>query len=377
MLELNHMKIAIQAADLDAERIDGTRVYILNLLRCFGKIAPGDEFFLYHRRAFNPELTPPGFSNYLIKQMDFPCLWTQTRFAWELLKDDPEILWMPMHNLPLLRKKKLRTVVTVHDLAYKHFPDYFPKRDLRELNFLGDFAVRNADKLIAISESTKRDILHFYPGIREGKIKVIHHGFDAGLFSQARNFAAEEKVKKKLGIEGGYILYSGAIQPRKNLKALIDAFERYKKENGSEIKLVLAGGNAWLWEQIKEKAEKSPFNMDIIMPGKLKFDDLGHLMRGAAVYAYPSLYEGFGITILEALASQVPLITADNSSLQEVGGDAAQYFDANDAVELAEKIRLVLSDEKLREEMVAKGLTQIKKFSWEKCARETLEWFRG
>lgn len=372
------MKIAIQAADLDNGRIDGTRVYILNMLRHFGRLAPEDEFLIYHRRDFNPELTPPEFSNYEIKKVSSPFLWTQTRFAWELLKDDPDILWMPMHNLPLVRKKKLLTVVTVHDLAYKHFPDYFPKRDLRELNFLGDLAIKNADRLIAISQSTKRDILQFYPGIREEKIKVIHHGFDGELFSQARDFDAEARVKKELGIDGNYILYSGAIQPRKNLKILIEAFEILKKNNaGGDLKLVLAGGKAWMWEETFAKAENSPFRADIIMPGKLKFDDLGHLVRGAEIYVFPALYEGFGIPLLEALAARVPLVTANNSSLREVGGGAAEYFDAKNAAELAEKIKMVLSDEKLKKEMIARGLTQIKKFSWEKCAAETLEWLES
>lgn len=370
------MKIAIQAADLDNKRIDGTRVYILNLLRHFGKLAPSDEFLIYHRGDFNPELAPPEFSNYKIKKINFPFLWTQTRFTWELLKDNPDVLWMPMHNLPLIRKKKLKTVVTVHDLAYKYFPEYFPKKDLCKLNLLGSLAINGADKLIAISESTKRDILKFYPRVREEKIKVIYHGFDAVLFSQERNRTEEIKIKKELGIDGDYILYSGAIQPRKNLQTLIEAFEIYKKSSGSDIKLVLAGGNAWLWEKVKEKADQSPFKQDIIMPGKLKFGVLGHLTRGAAVYAYPSLYEGFGITVLEAMAARVPLISADNSSLREVGGGAAEYFNANNAKELAEKIKKVFSDERLRNDMIAKGLEQIRKFSWEKCAAETLEWMK-
>lgn len=372
------MRIAIQAADLDAERIDGTRVYILNLLRQFGRLAPADEFLIYHRRDFNPELTPPEFSNYKIKKVGAPFFWTQTRFAFELWQDQPAALWMPMHNLPLLRKKTLRTVVTVHDLAYKYFSAYFPQKDLRELNWLGDLAITRADKLIAISESTKKDILKFYPDIQAEKIKVIYHGFDGELFSQTRDLAAEEKIQKELGISGRYLLYSGAIQPRKNLEKLIEAFEMVKKDCGAaeDLQLVLAGGKAWLWEKTLEKAARSPFQRDILWPGKLKFDELGHLLRGAAAYVFPSLYEGFGMTILEALAAGVPAIVADNSSLREVGGEAVAYFNARDARELAEKIKKVLADEKLRNELIAKGAEQVKKFSWEKCAAETLEWIK-
>ncbi|MFC1756353.1 glycosyltransferase family 4 protein [Patescibacteria group bacterium] len=370
------MKIAIQAADLDHNRIDGTRVYILNMLRHFGKISTNDDFFIYHRRDFNPELTPPNLSNYKIKKINFPFFWTQTRFACGVLKDNPDILWMPMHNLPVVRRGKLKTVVTVHDLAYKYFPEYFPKKDLRELNLLGDYAIRNAKKLIAVSESTKKDILKFYPKVKDENIKVIHHGFDAGIYSSVRDETKENKVKKSLGINGGYILYSGAIQPRKNLEVLIEAFELYKKKSNSDIKLVLAGGNAWLWEDVVKKARNSRFRRDIIMPGKLKFSDLGHLMRGADVYTFPSLYEGFGITILEALASGVPVISASNSSLPEVGGDAVEYFQDNNQEVLAKKIESVLLDKDLKSEMVAKGIEQIQKFSWEKCAQETLRWIK-
>ena len=368
------MNIAIQAADLDAERIDGTRVYILHMLRRLGLLSLDDIFFLYHRTTFNPALEPPHLKNYEIKAMEFPFLWTQTRFAWELFFHTPDVLWMPMHNLPFVRKKNMRTVVTVHDLAYKYFPEYFPKRDVLELNLLGDFAIRNADHLIAVSESTKRDILRWYPTMTEDRITVVYHGFDAELFSVGRNEDEEKRVRDSLCIDGDYLLYTGAIQPRKNLGVLIDAFAILKKRGGmKDLKLVLAGGDAWLSEGVHAKVEESTFRDDIVMPGQIAFGDLGHLMRGASAYVFPSLYEGFGIPVLEAFAARVPVIVADNSSLREVGGDAAGYFDANDAEELALKMQKVLSDDVLRTGTIARGLEQVKKFSWEKCARETLD----
>ncbi|MCD6149982.1 glycosyltransferase family 4 protein [bacterium] len=378
------MKIAIQAADLDHNRIDGTRVYLLNLLRHFGKISPNDEFLIYHRKNFNSELTPPELENYKIKKADFPFLWTQTRFAWEIWKDNPDALWMPMHNLPAVKRNDLKTIVTIHDLAFKYFPDHFPKKDLFKLNFLAGQAIKNADKIIAVSQSTKKDILKFYPKIKEEKIKVIYHGFDAELFH--RQFP-EEKVKKiltsyKLQVTN-YILYVGAIQPRKNLETLIKAFELYKKElkiknyELRDLKLVLAGGKAWMWESTIEKIKKSPFKKDIILTGKISFEDLAVLYKNAGIFIFPSLYEGFGIPILEAFASGVPVICARNSSLSEVGGKAAEYFKGSDAEELRGKIEKVLSDKELQNLMIIKGKKQIEKFSWEKCARETLEWIKS
>lgn len=379
------MRIALQAADLDCNRIDGTRVYILNMLRRFGEISTGDKFLIYHKNDFNPELAPPNFPNYKISKIKSPLFWTQTRFALELAKDKPDVLWMPMHNIPLITKllsnRRTRITITIHDLAFKIFPGHFPKYDLIKLNFLTNLAVKNADKIIAASESSKKDILKFYPSVAPEKIRVIHHGFDAKLFSQERNPEKEKETKNRLGISGGYILYSGAIQPRKNLKVLIEAFELLKKRSKEsnkikEIKLVLAGEKAWMSDDIINKVKTSDYSSDIILPGKIKFEDIGHLMRGASAYAFPSLYEGFGITVLEAMAAGVPVICSRNSSLPEVGGSAVLYFDAHNAEELAGKIDSVLNDKKLGDDLIANGWEQIKKFSWDKCARETLEWIK-
>jgi glycosyltransferase involved in cell wall biosynthesis len=386
----NGVKIAIQAADLDHSRIDGTRVYILNLLKYFGKLDSTSEFLLYHKNKFNPELTPPEFPNYKIKKICAPYFWTQLRFAYEIRKDKIDALWMPMHNIPFFHSKKIKTTVTIHDLAFKLFPESFPKLDLLKLNFLTDMAVRNADKIIAISQATKKDILQLYPKVDAEKIKVIYHGFSPDVFGRERDMAHEAKIKKELGIVGNFILYIGAIQPRKNLEVLIAAFELLKRRKQKELssqawelssfctlKLVLAGEKAWLSEKTIKMAEQSPYSKDIIMPGRLKFDDLGHLSRGAGVFSFPSLYEGFGLPILEAMAAKVPVVCADNSSLPEVGGEACLYFKASDPKDLAQKINSVLSAESLRTELIAKGLEQIKKFSWEKCAKETLEYIKS
>ncbi len=374
------MKIAIQAADLDAERIDGTRVYILNLLKYFGELDRSSEFLIYHKGKFNPQLTPANFPNYKITAKSLPCFWTQIRFSRMLWKDNPDVLWMPMHNVPIIRKKGLKTVVTIHDLAFKYFPETFTKKDLFKINLLTKVAVNFADKIITISESSKRDILRFYPKVREENIKVIYHGFDREVYEKDRDLAREEEIKKKYGIDGPYIIYIGAIQPRKNLEILIEAFDILKADpnsDGNGLKLVLVGEKAWLSDAVFKKIGESPYRRDIKVPGKVTFDDLGHLLRGAQIFVFPSLYEGFGIPILEAFASRVPVICADNSSLPEVGGKAALYFDGKNTHDLAEKISHVLGDVAFRDGLVAKGVEQIKKFSWEKCAKETLEYLKS
>ena len=389
------MKIAIHAADLDHKRIDGTRVYLFNTLKNFGTLDRNDSFNIYHQSEFNDHMTPPKFSNYLIKKIPFPFLWTQTRFAWQLFLDKPDVLWMPVHNVPIFRRKNLKIVVTIHDLAFKIFPQYFPKRDLAKLNRLSDLAIKNADRIIAVSEATKNDILKFYPQIPKEKITVIHHGFDTELFSsevernestlsiseRATKSSFSQKVSKeksdavlkchKLNVKS-YLLYVGAIQPRKNLGVLIEAFEKIKTKN-SELKLVFAGAPAWQYEATLEKIAKSPFVEDIVITGTIPFAHLSALYQNAQAFVFPSLYEGFGIPVLEAMASGTPVVLANNSSLPEVAGEAALYFDTLSSTDLASCLERILTDDALRTAMVEKGQKRAADFSWEKCAQQTLD----
>jgi glycosyltransferase involved in cell wall biosynthesis len=367
------MKIAIHAADLDHERIDGTRVYLLNMLKNFGKMDQFDTFDVYHQAKFSARLTPPSFANYFIKSLPFFALWTQTRFALNLFLDKPDVLWMPVHNMPIFRRKNLRTVVTIHDLAFKIFPEYFPKKDLVKLNRLSDLSIKNADRIIAVSHSTKNDILKFYPQISEEKIEVIHHGFDAELFSQKISQEESIAVLKTYNLKPEtYLLYVGAIQPRKNLGILIEAFEKIKEKN-PEMKLVFAGAPAWQHEATFEKIEKSRYKEDIVVTGTLAFNQLPALYQNSSAFVFPSLYEGFGIPVLEAMASGTPAVLANNSSLPEVAGDAALYFKTGDTDDLVRCLELVMIDNNLREQLIEKGKKRVAEFSWEKCARQTLD----
>lgn len=378
------MKVAIQAADLDCERIDGTRVYLKELLERFGKLSPSTEFILYHRGKFNAALEPPKQENYTVKKEGFPFAWMQTRFAWELFREKPEKLFLPVQAAPFFIPRETEVTATIHDLAFKHYPDTFPKWDLRKLNLMLDLALARANKLIAVSESTKKDLLQFFPRLKEGKIKVIHHGFDGEFFGAKVSQEKIEAITKNYQLTrlvGGqatknYILYVGALQPRKNLVRLIEAFNLAKKNN-PEMKLVLAGEAAWLAEEIFAARAKSPYQNDIVLTGRVNFETLRALYQGARVFAFPSLYEGFGLPILEAFVSGVPVLTSDNSSLREVGGRAALYVDALSVEDIAEKLQHLWNDAKLRAELVAEGQAQLKNFSWDKCAKETLDRIMG
>lgn len=367
------MKIAINAADLDHRRIDGTRIYIQNVLNNFGLLDSEDQFLIYHKGEFNPELKFAVFDNYKIKKLPFPFWWTQTRFACEIFREKPEVLWMPMHSLPFLRPRKTKTIVTIHDLAFKFFPHFFPKKDLRRLNYFTDYAVRKADKLIAVSQATKNDLLKIYPDIKEEKIRVIYHGYDKDLFNSDRRDDEIKSTVRKYGIpDAKYIICVGAIQPRKNIKLLADAFETLQKEEEfKSYKLVIAGNPGWLFEPLLKKIRSNPH---IICTGHFETKDLPNLLKGSEIFVMPSLYEGFGLPLLEAMACGVPAVAADNSSLRELIEDKNLLFKGNNVIELSNKLKEILKNGILKSALAEKGLKRANDFSWKKCAEETLDW---
>jgi glycosyltransferase involved in cell wall biosynthesis len=367
------MRIAVQVSDLDHERIDGTRVYLKELLKRFGSLSPGTKFALYHKGVFNPVLAPPEMPNYVERSLPFPYAWMQTRFALEMFLQKPEKLFLPIQAAPIIMPRATEVTATIHDLAFKRYPETFPKSHLWKLNFMLDAAVKHANKLIAVSESTKYDLLEFFPYLSPDKIRVIHHGFDAAFFSEKLLQESIRSVLSRYRLPiANYILYVGALQPRKNLVRLIEAFDMAKKSI-PEMKLVLAGEPAWLSESILATRENSPYKDDIILTGRVSFDDLRALYQGARFFTFPSLYEGFGLPILEAFASSVPVLTAGNSSLTEVAGKAALYCHAESIPDITEKLERLWDDAGLREDLIVRGAEQLKKFSWERCAQETID----
>ncbi len=371
------MNIAVQASDLDHARIDGTRVYVKELLKRFGILAPDTDFLLYHKNTFNPALAPPALPNYEERSRLFPWAWMQTRFAWEMFCEKPDKLFLPIQAAPIFLPHGTEVIATIHDLAFKRYPETFPKTDLWKLNFMLETAVRRADKLIAVSESTKHDLLEFFPGLSSEKIRVIHHGFDGDFFGTKLSFKeiAEKLENYKLTTKS-YYLYVGALQPRKNLIRLIEAFD-IAKQHFPEIKLVLAGEPAWLASGILETREKSQYKEDIVLIGRVTFEELRALYQGARAFVFPSLYEGFGLPVLEAFASGISVLTASNSSLEEVAGKAALYCHAESVTDIAEKLERLWDDEALRQELVRRGRDRLQSFSWDKCAKETLEYIQA
>lgn len=368
------MEVAVQACDLDHGRVDGTRVYLAQLLRYFGRIAPETLFTLYHSAEWNPLLAPPESPNYQERRLPKRFAWMQTSFAQALFRDRPDKLFLPVQAAPLFLPRGLEVTVTIHDLAFKKFPGTFPWSDRLRLELMLRAATRRADKVIAISEATRRDLLAYCPWLIPEKIRVIHHGFDREFFTEpfepgelSRRLAAFSLHSRE------YLLFVGALQPRKNLIRLVRTFERLR-ERMPGLKLVLSGERAWLSDPILRAVEKSPARESIVLTGKVSFETLRDLYRGARAFVFPSLYEGFGLPLLEAFAARVPVVTADNSSLREVAGDGALYCDAEDERSLYDALMLLLNNPAVERELLENAERVLSGFSWSKTAEQTLEY---
>jgi len=301
----------------------------------------------------------------------------QTAFAAELFRTRPDRVFIPLQAVPIAVPKGTEIVATVHDLAFRHFPKTFPTASRAKLNFFLGLTVRKASRIIVVSEATKSDLLRFFPDLPSSRIRVIHHGVNIKAFSGTETDEERKAVLGRYGLSSGsYALYVGAIQPRKNLVRLVEAFEKAKTDH-PDMKLVLVGGRAWLSDPIIERIRRSPYAKDIIRTGKVPFHELPIWYRNARFFTFLSLYEGFGLPVLEAFAADTPTLLGGVSSLPEVGGDASIYADPLSVSDIAEKLSLLWKDGSLRDQLRAKGSERVKGFSWDRCAKETLDCIRG
>jgi glycosyltransferase involved in cell wall biosynthesis len=268
---------------------------------------------------------------------------------------------------PTAFAKKRFTVI--YDVAFKHHPEYIESKNLKFLGRRVPEAIKKSDKIITISEFTKSDIIKFY-GVEPSKIIVAHCAVDMSKFKYTE---LRPRLKTKYGLEGGYLLYLGTIEPRKNITNLVRAYDKLPDVIKTKHPLVLAGGGGWNDSEIKESIVNAKNNSNIIQTGYVDEKDIPALYSGAELFLYPSHFEGFGMQILEAMACGTPVLTANNSSLPEVGGDAAYYVDDNSVDSIKSGIEKILNNPKLQKELVKKGKKQIKKFSWEESAMKIIK----
>lgn len=362
------MKIGMEGERANVANPTGVEHYASELIQNLAKIDTKNEYLLYFRTRPSERFSQlPG--NFRTKLIPFPKFWTQTRLALELMIHPVDVFMLPIQALPFFHPRN--SVITVHDIAYEFFPEAFSPFMLFYLKLTTRFGVRFARKILAVSESTKNDIVKVY-GIDRDKIEVTHLGVDARF--QPLPYDSVQQVLDKFGLSyKKYILFTGTLQPRKNISKLVDAYIRLKNEYHIEEKLVIAGGKGWLWEPILEKIETANMKDSIKLLGYVDTDDLPLLYNGATLLTLPALYEGFGLPPLEAMACGTPVVVSNISSLPEVVGDAGVLVDPNSVESIADGLSKVLMDKNLQSELSKKGIEQAQKFTWEQTARKTLD----
>jgi glycosyltransferase involved in cell wall biosynthesis len=354
------MLIGIEAERANNPQKTGVEHYAKQLILHLAKIDKDNSYILYLRTS--PEdwfKSLPG--NFKVKVIPFPIFWTQVRISLEMLLHPVDVLFIPASALPILHPKT--SVVTIHDVAWRYFPDSFTWFMRNFLEWSTKFAVKNAGRVIAVSQSTKNDLIKFY-GAPVEKIKVVYHGYEDNQ--------PDSRKKPEVSLPDKFVFFLSTLQPRKNLEGLIAAFKQLKKDNPElPHKLVVAGRPGWKFESILKVIDENK-NFVFYLNHVSDQDRLAILKR-ADLLVLPSFYEGFGMQILESFEANTPVAASNISSMPEVAGPAAAYFDPKDPGDIARAIKMVLTDKSLADNLRAKGRERLKDFSWEKCARETLE----
>ena len=354
---------------IDARKLHdfGIGTYIRNLLRQLARIDQRTEFVLLCREADAPALKALGehfrpvvetAGNYSIAE--------QFRIPLALKREGVTLFHAPHYVLPPLTR--CASVVTIHDCIHLMFPQYLPNR-LAYAYARGSIALaaRSATRIMTVSESSKRDILRFVD-VDPDKISVIHNAYDE-RFGVEPEEDDVVRVRERYQLHDEFVLYAGNVKPHKNLERLIEAFQLVRRRGLDHLKLVLIGDEISKYAALRRAVHRYQLHKYVRFLGYLPEETLAVMYRLAGVFVFPSLYEGFGLPPLEAMASGTPVVTSNVSSLPEVAGDAAVLVDPYDPHAIADGIYRVLSDEALRRDLRGKGLQRAHQFSWESSVR--------
>lgn len=363
------MKIAINTRFLLGEQLEGIGRYTYEVSKRLVARHPEHEFlFLFDRPydqrfIFSEKVTPLVLS----PPARHPLLW-YLWFEWAvpraLKKYKADVFFSPDGYLSL--RTKVPTLMTVHDLAFEHYPEQVPIVSRYYYPYFSRRFCRRADHILAVSEFTKKDIVKQYHIAKE-KITVCGNGCREGFVPLSPS--EKEAVRGEYSNGHEYFLYVGAVHPRKNVHRLIEAFGRFKKRTRSTVKLLIAGRFAWQTGVVKTAYEQSSYQQDIEFLGYVADEELPRLMGSTMCFVYPSLFEGFGIPLLEAMHAEVPFITSYVSSLPEVAGKAGKLIDPLITDQIAIAMQEVHEDAALRARMIEAGKAQREKYSWEKTAK--------
>jgi glycosyltransferase involved in cell wall biosynthesis len=357
------MRIAVDVRPLAAP-LTGIGRYTHSLLKHL--IDSDHEWFLYSDRPLKIEL--PRKSNVTLRHgtshggTPGSLRWAQWKYVRWANQDDIELFWSPRHHLPLLLPVHIKQVVTIHDMVWRRYPETMMWKNLWLERLLMGSAIRSADRVICVSHFTASEVAEFYPS-EMSKLTVVH---EAATETSERDTPTDTPQK--------IILFVGTLEPRKNLPRLLRAYKRLVKTSDTP-KLVIVGGGGWGADNLADQISALGLSDHVQLRGYLSDQQLNALYASATCVIVPSLYEGFGLPVVEAMSHGVPVIASNTSSLPEVVGDAGLLIDPHSETEIADAITLLVTDHDLHAELSARARARNTEFSWQKAARETLTIF--
>jgi glycosyltransferase involved in cell wall biosynthesis len=366
------MRVAIDARKLHDF---GIGTYIRNLLRHLSRLDGRTEYVLL---CHEPDMVigaqlGPNFRTVLEPSPNYS-IREQIRVPWVLMRERPDVFHSPHYVLP--PAVRCRSVVTIHDTIHLTFPQYLPNKLAYAYAKASMWsAARRSHRILTVSEASKRDILHFFD-VPEEKVVVVYNAIDE-RFSREPDPDSVARVRERFQLHQRFVLYVGNIKPHKNLVRLIEAFHALRRDELEDIKLLIIGDEISKWPRLRRAVHEHKLHKHVRFLGYLPDDTLAILYRLASVFVFPSLYEGFGLPPLAAMASGTPVVTSNVSSLPEVAGDAAVLVDPYDAESIVDGVRRVLTDDTLAADMRRKGLLRAREFSWERSVAKTWDLYRA
>jgi glycosyltransferase involved in cell wall biosynthesis len=357
------MRIAIDARKW---RDYGIGTYVRNVVRHLARLDRESTYFLLCERADEAMLRDLA-ANFvpIVESSAGYSVAEHVSIPRKLRRLGADLFHSPHYVLPLLGRTP--SVVTIHDCIHLLFPEYLPNRLApRYARYMMRKAVQKSALVFTVSEASRRDILHFFPEADPERVRVVPNAIDPSL-EEVPSHEEMDRVRERYQIRGRFVLYAGNIKPHKNLERLIEAFGQLRHRPGFEdMKLLIIGDEVSRYGSLRRAVEAAGVRQDVRFFGFVPDRTLACLYRLASVFAFPSLYEGFGLPPLEAMACGTPVVTSNVSSLPEVVGDAALLVDPRDADALADALGRVLSDDALRADLVARGHLRVQRFSWER-----------
>ncbi len=362
------MRIAVNTIFLQKDHLEGYGYFVQEIFRRMAKKYPEHEFIFIFDRPFDLQfifscnIKPVIVSPKARQALSFK-YWYDVKLPLTLRSIKPDVV-IQLYGFCSLTTN-IPQLLVVHDLAFKHYPKLIPKHHLYYYQAFTKKFLNKANKIVTVSEFSKNDIVSKYQ-IPSEKINVVSSA--AKNIFQPIDFLSQQKAKEKYSDDKEYFLFVGGIHPRKNLITLLKAFSLFKKWQRSNMKLLVAGRLAWQYDSVLEKLKTYKYREDVVLLNYLPEEELVNITASAYAMVFPSLFEGFGVPVIEAMQCGIPVITSNTSSLPEIGGSAALYADPIDAEAIAKQMLLLYKDESLRSKLITEGIAQATKFSWDKTA---------